>query len=240
MTILVNNFSGGTDTAAITTGNSGGVSGNPFDIINAAFGGTATYSSAQAHVSTLSGLMTMSASATAAVAWSASLTASTVPQVWFRLYCLIPAYAAFNNYLWDCVPAAGFGSDLVVGSSGTLLFQDANGTTQLASTVVVPLGSWIRVEGYVIGSTTAGQMEMKIFLIPDATVPAETDTSGTAVNTGGPIASVSYGISNQGGAGGAFTEYLDGLGVSTTGYLGPWPAPSAPVQPAVYSMRTFP
>jgi hypothetical protein len=222
VTTLTNTFSGGTSGTSITTGNSGGASGNAFDTIDAAFGGTCTYSNAEAHAGSLSGLMTMPGSAVAAVGWNTSLTSGTPQaQVWFRVYCYFPAYAAFNNDIVQCYPASGFGCDLSITTGGSLEFKDSNGTPQITSSTVLSTGTWYRLEGYVIGSLTAGQMQLQVFTSPDSATPAETETSGSSVNTGGLISIVNFGIASQGGAGGAFTEYLDGLGASTTGYLGP-------------------
>jgi hypothetical protein len=238
VTTLTNNASGGTNGVTVTTGNSGGASGNAFDGINAAFGGTVTFSNAETIHSTLSYNCDLPASAIAIMQWGASLGVP-LSEVWFRMYGYVPTITTgYSNYIWNCSPVSGFGSSLILNTNGTFSFQDANGTNQITTTTAINAGAWFRVEGYVIGSTTAGQMNLQVFVAnPDGVTPDENDTSGSAVNTGGAINVVQYGVTNQSGAGGAFQIYTI-VGASTTGYLGPISSPAAPT--VAYSMRMFP
>lgn len=226
---LTNTFAGGTDSSAVTAGNSGGASGDAFDAVHGDFGGTVTYSAAQSIHSGLSGSMDLASAGDAYVVWSTSLTSEGLAQVWFRMYCYIPAYASgFSNSVFETFPSSGYGADLRIEPDGTIQFLDSNGTAQLTMSTTAPTAAWFRFEGYVIGSATAGQMQLQIFTSPDSATPTETETSGSTVNTGGLTASVNYGVVGQGGSGGAFQIYLDGLGASSAGYIGPIVPPAPP------------
>ena len=236
MTILTNTFAGGTSGTNITAGNSGGTSGDALDAVEPGFGGTCTYSSAQSIHSGLSGNMDLTSSGYAFVEWTTSLTASSITQVWFRMYCYIPSLPGFGNYLLTDIPTSGFGATLVVESSGNLRFLDSNGSAQIISTLTAPTGAWFRLEGFIIASATVGQLNLQMFTTnPEGVTPDEDDTTAATLNTGNAITGLTFGVSNQTGAGGAFQVYLDGLGASTTGYLGPVASPPATV--TAYSMR---
>jgi hypothetical protein len=222
VTTVVNTFAGGTNGTGVTTGNSGGASGNAFDSILNAFGGTTAYDSAHAIASTLSADVTLPSAANAGVQWGTSLTSGTpIGEAWFRIYVYLAANLAHRETIVQFNPSSGFGPVLDLGTSGLVQFLDANGTTQLTSANSISTGAWARIEGYVIASATVGQFEFKLFLSPNSVTPDETQTSGATQNTGIDIASVGYGFPNGQAA---EQMWMDGLGASSSGYIGPVPA----------------
>ena len=111
-------------------------------------------------------------------------------------------------------------ADLVINANGTLSMRDASGTVQVTTTNTVPNNAWYRVEGYIISSASAGQVELKLFNTPDSVTPTETQTSGSALNTtGGAMNQVRFGLATGGVSG--LTWWMDDVAVSVSGYTGP-------------------
>lgn len=222
---LTSSFEGGTSGTPVTTANSGGGSGTAFDAIDTPYGGSVVYSSAQAAHGSLSGLCNCNISGNATVVWSTSLTSSGLSQAWFREYVYLEALPPSGGTTWIMAAETGTSGPasamrILVNSSGQLQILNAAGSLVSTSTVTVSAGAWFRIEGYVTGSDTAGQVQLKIFLTKDAGSPDETDTTNTT-NTGGTITALDYGLVNSSGNGNNPSFYIDDLGASATGYLGP-------------------
>jgi len=220
-----NTFEGGTSGTGISTGNSGGASGRAFDAVNTSGAGTtAQFSSAQAMHGTLSAALAFASgvSSTAYLTWSTS--AGALPTVWFRLYVWHSAYPTVNTRLWQCdIGGSTLCASVYLMTNGTLLVGNTSSATITQSTTVVPNNAWYRIEGYVTGSAAAGQTELKIFTTPDGPLssPAETNTSAATQNTGGVPSAYRYGSFAAVTETSAWTCYLDDIGLSGTGYLGP-------------------
>lgn len=215
---LTNSFAGGTNGTGITAGNSGGASGDAFDYTSYS-SATGEYSNAPVHLSALSGAFAASASGqNANVTWGPSLTASTLPQAWIRMYSYLSSVSGFLlAAAWVNAGSNNCGSIAYDGT--TLQLRDSGNTVQAASALTLPAGQWFRVEGYLIGSASAGQIQVKTFLSPDSATPDETLTTGAAINTSGAIKTVQYGVVYNFGS--AVTHYAEWLGASDTAYLGP-------------------
>jgi hypothetical protein len=211
MTVLVNSFEGGTNGTTITTGNSGGASGNAFDAVT----GSPTFSSTHAAHGTLSCSVSVSSSS-ATVAWNASL--GSQAQVWFREYFYIPSNPGGTIYLTSFTQAGvSTCASLMMLSTGQLAVWDNTSTAQITSTESVPLNQWFRVEGFVVGNASTGQLALNIYNQMDSVNPTETHQTAANLNTFGTINKVNFGapVSTT------FSYYLDDIGVSTAGYLGP-------------------
>lgn len=215
MTVLVNSFEGGTNTTVITTGNGGGASGNAFDSI----GGSPTFSSTQAAHGSLSCEVSVSSS-TAYVAWTTSLGSQAT--VYFRQYFYIPSNPSGTIYLTKFTqPGIVTCASVMLEASGQLAFWDTNGTARITSTESVPLNAWFRIEGFVTGNASTGQLALNIYNSMDSRVVTETHTSAATLNTFGTISGFDAGLPTST----TFTYWLDDIGLSTQGFLGPVGSP---------------
>ncbi len=220
MTLLTNSFEGGTSGTTITAGNSGGTSGSAFDSVSIGASATAAFDNAHAANGTLSGKITTPVSATSSyLAWTTSMGSQAT--VWFRLSLYYTANPANTHRVWTAVQTATNCGSLQVTSAGKLQFIDASSSAIFTSTATIPLNAWFRVEGYLTGSATVGQVELKLFTTTSAVTPAETDTSAATQNTFGAPNGYRYGVS---GSTASVTLWMDDIGLSSTGYIGPVPA----------------
>jgi hypothetical protein len=221
MTVLTNSFEGGSNTTTITTGNSGGTSGNAFDNVSITGTNTLTYSSTQSFTGLLScAVVSGSPVGNSLIRWGPSLTGSSVPAVWFRAYVFLTAGASACRIIRASNNSYGTLCGWIeVNSSAKLILRDAAGNAQATSNTALPNDAWVRLEGYVIGSAVAGQLQLQIFkTTPNGLVPDEVVTTAATLNTNGAITGIDYGNPSSTAS---TTFYLDNVGVSTTGYLGP-------------------
>jgi len=221
VTTLVNSFEGGTTGTTISTGNSGPGSGNAFDAVSApGGGGTLAFSNAEAaHGSLACDLATTGTTGTPYVAWTTSM--GSQAQVWFRLYLYFTANPSATQRVFAALQGGTACATIAVGTSGKLQFLNAAGSAIFTQTGTIPLNQWFRIEGFIIGSATVGQVELKRFNSPDSTVASETNTSAASQNTTGAMDTYRFGH----GAGSALANlgpwWQDDIGLSNGGYLGP-------------------
>lgn len=211
----------GTAMTAGSGGNSGGASGNFLDVVNLGSSGVVASDSAQKAHGSLSTKITTVASSLCFVAWTTSITGSPLTTMWFRIYVYITASPPAAN-----IPICRFltsgaqqCSRMVINTSGKLVFNDGANATQLTSTNNVPANAWFRIEGFCTSSATVGQLEFKLFTTADSTTPLETQTSAATLNTNAGIAQWQVGITSVAIANG--TVWVDDLGLTDQGYLGP-------------------
>ena len=221
MTTLTNSFEGGTNGTALSTGNTGGGSGNAFDAVNTTGSGSGiAFSTAQAMHGTVSAKLTYASGVSSNVyaSWTTSMGAQA--QAWFRFYIYITAHPSVNLRIWQSdISGSTLCSALFLTTSGTLAFN-ASGSTAFTTTAAVPLNTWYRLEGYCTGSTSAGQVSLSMYA-GDSTSAVETDTSSASQNTGGTQNCYRFGSFAAITETSAFSYYIDDPGLSSTGPLGP-------------------
>ncbi len=214
---LTNSLEGGTAGTTITGANSGGISGNAFNGPAVGTGATLAYDSTTAAHGTLSAKIATGSTATNSyLRWSTAL--GTVPTVYTRQYLYLPALPATATRVLAAIGANGTDAALQLLPTGQLRSLNAGAAVLNTSTTVLPLNQWVRIETMITGSTTSGQVQVKIFLTPDGTTPDETLTS-PLTNTAGAISDLRFGISGTAVAN--TTYWLDDLDATTTGYPGP-------------------
>lgn len=224
MTTLLNSFEGGTSGTTITAGNSGGTSGNAFDGASEGTGATNAYDSTQSAHGLLSAKMaTASTATTTQLTWSTSM--GSQAQVWFRLYLYFTANPAAVQRIWNCTSSGSSCGTVSVTAAGKLEFLAGTaGTNEFTFTTVIPLNQWFRVEGFLTGSATTGQVSLSLYEPLDSASATETHTSAATVNTTGSPNLYAYGVSANLASAGPF--WMDDLGLSNTGAIGPVPATS--------------
>jgi hypothetical protein len=218
---LTNSFEGGSQGTTVTTGNSGGNSGSAFNTVNIGTGAAVTYDDTHAAHGTYGCLCSVPSAAEAAYCeWTTSLTGSSLPQAWVRVYLYLTSLPAVTVNMIRFVSGSTLCGAIALTASGTLQTRNEANAAQTTSSSTVPLNQWVRIEAYCVGSATAGSLQLQYFASMDATTPTETDTSGTTVNTTGTITGVTFGNSSTPSLG-VWQFWMDDLGASDTGYLGP-------------------
>lgn len=221
MTLLTNSFEGQSSGTTVTAANSGGTSGSAFDVVTGPpTSGTLAYDNTHAaHGVNACKVAIAATSGQNLCRWSTSM--GTQGQVWYRLYVYFTANPAATFRLAGFATSGGTTCSLLLLTNlGQLQMTNAGGTTQF-TTAAINTGSWSRIEGFVIGSATVGQVECKVFNSPNSTTPTDTKTSGAALNTTGSMGLYSYGVVVSTTNITAF--WMDDLGLSSTGYIGPVP-----------------
>lgn len=217
MTVLVNSFEGGTNGTTITTGNSGGGSGNAFDTVTIPGGSTVTYSNTvSAHGTLSSAVATTTDTSSLYVQWDVS--EGTQTTIYFRAYCYLPASSSGN---WR--PFAAESSNTHAASfffaAGVLKTSYGSAFTNgPVFTTAIPTNQWIRIEGYVTGDPSVGALSVSLYISMDSIVPNEVH-SVSGINTTGALTQYRFGQNAATANSGPY--YLDDIGVSSTGYLGP-------------------
>lgn len=216
---VTNSAEGGTAGTTVTTANSGGASGNPFDRVDIGSGASVIFDNTEAAHGALSyAFSTGATKSLARLQWNSSV--GTQTQVWFRAYLYFTANPAATVRVLDQDQGHTACAVVVVLPTGRIQVRTGStGTQTLTSKSTIPLNRWFRIEGYVIGSPTAGQVQLEIFTSPDSTTPDETLTSAANINTYGPMDTYNFGISTT--TANVATYWEDDMGISTSGYLGP-------------------
>lgn len=218
MTVLVNSFGGGTSGTTVTTGNSGGASGNAWDFVAIGTGATVAYDNTHSIDGPLACHVANDATgAAAALYWTSSL--GTQSQVWFRGYLYFTAYPTNDVQIYATYDegSALVSDTYIEANTGLITVQDTNFDAIFTTANPIPLNQWFRIEGFVIGNAAVGQVQLKVFDNANSATPTETLTSAATQDTAGAMTQYIFGIISA-----ANQEYwMANLGVSTQGYLGP-------------------
>ena len=195
--ILAEDYSGGSDEATITTGNSS------YDSLFASGSASLAFDDAVDLFSGLSGrhLTTASGETTN---WRWDHTAET--ELWFRYYFRISdATPASNFVLFAFHNGANRIAEVQITSGGLIRLRDNGNTQRYINSTPVTANEWVRIEGHFVFSTTTGHMELQIFMganvngtTPDETIGNQTDNWDTGASSdnirGGLISSPAQAI----------------------------------------------
>jgi hypothetical protein len=210
-----NNAEGGTDTVTVTTGNSGGGSGDAWDSVTIGGTGTLIFDSSQKAHGSLAYKGVNEAGNVLLLLWSTSLANYT--ESWGRMY--VRGTTSVSHYLFELINSSSQTCAVVrLTSTGKVAVQDADGG-ETVGTTTVPTNAWYRIEfHYIAGTGTSGTIEAKLFTDLESTTPTETITRAS-VNTKASGDWIRTG--NSDGTPGSGTWWLDDITVNTTGYPGP-------------------
>ena len=220
MAELLNSFEGGSDAVAITTANSGGSSGDAFDVVTSTGSATANFETSQSAHGSLSGEFAVATTENAHVEWDAtSWQAET--EVWSRFYIrLTDATPASNFVVCRFENANTMAAEVQLRTGGTLALRDSLFTLRYETTATLSDNTWYRVEVHVVHSATVGHLELRLFADIDSTTATETIGNLTDNwDTEAQSDSVRYGIGSNPGQ--TVTGYLDDIGVSDVDWMGP-------------------
>src|SRR5262249_14116666 len=154
-------------------------------------------------------------SATSFNVWSSSLTSTSVSQVWFRLYLYFTANPVNSHRVFSASAGGSSAAALFMQTNGQLKFNNTSGSAIFTTTAAIPLNQWFRLEGFVVGDASVGQVSLSLYDSADSTSPTETDTSTANQNTAGPVTDVRFGVGTAVANAGPY--WMDDIGVSTTG-----------------------
>ena len=150
-----NSFEGGTNAVAITTGNSGGTSGDALQAI----GSTPAYSNLHPHNGGMGGLCDTGGGAVSTWMAQGLFTFNSTWYSRFYGYCAA-APVTTNNYIWVAQDTTGTPVRQIglrhIASTGQYAFFDANGTqyTGAAGSIAIPLNQLFRLDLRILPTTS--------------------------------------------------------------------------------------
>ncbi|WP_433445724.1 hypothetical protein [Nonomuraea sp. CA-141351] len=201
----VNTLEGGVSGTTITTGNSGGASGNAFNNI----AGSPQYSSTQAYASGLSAF-NPSAGVDCHIDWTGVAQAGDVICARFYLY-LVSAPAGAQRVFVLLGPGNAVVSALWMFSDRSLRLYLGFSTSVAAMLAnPVPVGQWVRIEvRYTINALGNGTAELYLYTTPSSPFHTDYNSSGTLAWPGGKPQTTEFHLQRD--AGGYW--HMDGLAV---------------------------
>lgn len=221
---LANGADGGTDGTLVSSANSGGASGDPFDVV--ATGTIMRYAVDQsAHGGMAYRIPQGATFATGNLEWTASIGGAQAT-LWGRAYYRFSSVAPSANM--NLIRWASGGTNcanLRINTTGTIQFTNASGVAAGTASAALSADTWYRIEYTISFSTTAGSGTANIYLLDDTTPVTSTTCSGqnfatasaTTVRTG----NIAAGATNM-------TTWIDDVQVNNTGFPGPVAAPPPP------------
>ena len=232
---LINNGAGATPGTPVTAGASGGASGNAYDGNLAASGATLNWDNT--YVPQQGGVpiqVATTSSGSAYVSWATSMTApnaaAALAQAWFRVYCYVPGALSANTTIFAGFQSGGGTCGSVkLTTSGVVEALDSTGTVRV-TTAAFPVGTWFRVEGFITGSATAGQLNLVLYDAQDSTTASSAPATATGLNTLGTMTGWRFGqataLANAG------PVWIANTALSNSGYAGPVGYGFSPVRAA--------
>lgn len=221
MASLIWTAESGAESATVTTGNSGGTSGDAWDAVTIGANATAVYDSTVTAVGKRSLRLATGASAvTAFVQWLVKIGQrwpSGMTTQYGRTYFRVASIPAADRTVLEFLAPDGVTNrgNLRLRSTGALRIRDAANATVATTTTILSPNTWYRIEERLDGSVT-GNWEIRLYLGSSA-VALET-LSGSA-NFGGVIGAINLGYV---AAVAALPQiWFDAVEFNDTGFPGP-------------------
>lgn len=233
---LLNNAESGTDTATVTTANSGGTNANAFTGVTIGALATLTYDSVHAAHGSLGFKYTIgTTNQPTHVIWN---TVGGVTEVWGAQYIYMTANPSSTIRGIAFFSAGALLGNLgVPNNTGFMQWKFPSDTSVgTLNNTALTLNQWNRVEFHVIFNATTGSGEARWFA-GDSATQTGTDSTFTATNTGASCDEIRFGM-NAASTAVSYTWWLDDLNVNGTGFPGPAPyGAAAAAAPAVHPRR---
>ena len=226
MTLVTNSFDLITPNGTTLTQGSGGntgTSGSELDVVSGACVSDNTYT----HASSPEAL-TGTTSTIWYVGWTNATFTSVPGALYWRAYLYMSAYPGATVQLITVRTSSATDGFVNISTAGVLTLHSAGGV--VFTSTALSTGAWNRLEGLVLGGTTGadGQIQLQIFsganLETTTTSQDSTLLTGQNCGTTGTCNTVRYGSATAVAA----TQWLDDIGASTTGLLGPSGTSSSP------------
>lgn len=182
--IKQNTGNGGSNTVAVTTGNSGGASGDAWGNV---IGGAGVWTYSNTH--TVKGGMAYSCVQAASTAAGLQMDlGSGQATTYGRMYIYLTAFASGEQAIMKAFgPAFTQGWRIALTSTGLLRVRDAAATVLTTSVTGITTGAWWRIEWRVVSGTgTSGQITVNVYsgdsITPTITYTNNTCNTGTSTN----------------------------------------------------------
>jgi hypothetical protein len=218
MTIRHNSFEGGTSGTTVSAANSGGVSGNAWNIV-VVNSGTLTYdTTTRSGISALSlKYGTISNANDSNIRWT-GLNADTL---YIRFYYMTTSFVNVYTYISDYYTAAGARNALLfIDNSGQMFAYDTNTTNQGLITTLA-INTWYRIEIKLIRNASAGSLSVRIYTSVESWGTPALSYATSSINTGTTATDQILIFTNSSGSSGTASVYLDDIAVATNDWIGP-------------------
>lgn len=239
---LSNSAEGGSDGTTVTTGNSGGASGDAWDVVSIGGGNALTFEDSPVGANAFVYRFNGAAAAQVFTEWDLTLRGGGLTQAWTRFYVYALSTPAAQRRLYRVrgpLPTLATMAFLRVnftggGSTRKLELFDATNTVRWTSTANEPLDSWYRVEMY-----WSPQVSRVWFYSSPDSPSADEDSGDLSFDFGSEV--FMYPAWGAAGSTTAFgTMYMDNIGLSTFGKLGPLGTFTPPAAPSrMWPARTL-
>ena len=235
---IVNTFEGGTS-GTITAANSGGASGVAFTTVNLDVFAAIDYTNSPALSQGVSCLITppVSPAASPTLIWDSTVLGTLGPSIYSRCYfCAVgSSWGSVNNRFMALYSSGTLRAGLLFDTpNGQVGFCNSANSFVSETTMRMQLNTVYRIECLWTLSATVGQAVINVYL-RDSTTVLETLTSAATQNFGGTTMNeVRWGSPLAGLTTATCPSLvLDGLGLSTTGYMGAQDGISLPTTAAL-------
>jgi hypothetical protein len=231
---VTNDFETGSSGTAVSTANSAGGPDTQWDFVQIGAGATNAYDNTRSAHGGLSVQLATPATATSAyLQWSSTghLPGGAGPTWYLRCYVWLTANPAANLRLLNITTGGGSVCSGYINSAGKIIVTYGTAaTTYVTFTTALTLGAWQRIEMIVTGDAAAGQVGAS-FYQGDSATATETHTSTATLATGAISGTTTANIGIGTSMASAGPIWVDDVGVSTDGYLGPVqpPPPAGPI-----------
>lgn len=212
---LINNADGGTNGATVTTGNSGGVSGDAWNQV-AITSGTLIFDSTQKMYGSLSYKYDPAAGGISQFGWDTT-SIGIVTEIWGRTYHRLSGISVNQPAVFFGAGGGASAASIYFTAGNHVKVWNAGQAAGTEGSVAVSASSWFRLEYYLKAHASAGTIEAKLFLTPDSTTVSETITLANT-GTNGVLDQVMWG-----GFDGTDNPiaWVDSHELSRVGYVGP-------------------
>lgn len=202
MTLFTNSLEEGVSGTTVSASNSG-TPGAPFDVISIGTGATLAFDNAQAAHGSISVKTATGATSTNVWAsWGTSFP-NWVATMYARCYFFWTANPGTNMDVISFTTASSLlCGKFRISTAGKISLLDSAQANQGVSTNSIPLNAWFRLDVFMTGSATAGQLQAALYTGSggDSTTALETVTSAATLNTRAVPATVHYGHANASAA----------------------------------------
>jgi hypothetical protein len=214
---LANSAEGGTDEANVTSGNSGGASGNAFPSVFFGANATAKFENALSANGTTCYKFATGATATQSLVEWEDVTPAT--RSYGRFYIRFTGYANAPTFVIVYkMPGPAFSFRLSVSAAGLLQLRDSGGTVVATGSATIAVDTWYRVEWDI--TTGSGQPGAAWLFLGNSTTPLDSlSVSSENFGTAGPT-NFAFGY-YQPSAANLPLLYLDDLAIGSTALFGP-------------------
>jgi hypothetical protein len=213
-----NTFEGGSQGTTISPGNSGGASGDAFQAVTIAAGGTLTFDSGGIKGAFGARMTGDGTSANIYGEWSTIIGTQTT--IWGRLYWRWNAYSTGDLPYCRLFNGANAAARLdVQGSTKFLRVRDAANLAVGTGVVAIPQNQLVRIEFKVVaGTPTSGSIEARLWLAPESGGTPNDTVLVTGIDTNSQFTVYRIGIVSSANNS---TLLWDDVALSTVDWIGP-------------------